>query len=123
MKIHSLFFGMLISSSSLFAASKGVAQQGQTQMQGQGQTQMMAPAPDCSQLNPDEQDFANQITDTNNKSTFCSQFTPQQRKQAMQMMNQPDAQGNMMNADQSVQQVMINSGQRRTRTGGGCPVK
>ncbi len=60
---------------------------------------------------------------------FCSQFTAQQRRQAMQMMDQPDASGNMMTADESVQQVMMSSGMTppatnaKPRTGGGCPVK
>jgi hypothetical protein len=116
----------IAASSSLFAAKqKDKAQLGQ--MQGQQQGQMMD-QPDCTKLTADEQNFANQIMDMNNKMMFCSQFTPQQRQQTMQMMGQTDASGNMMTADQAVQQTMQNNGmtpmnQRRNKSSGGCPVK
>jgi uncharacterized membrane protein len=117
----------VISASSLFAAAGNSNRQKQpASVAQQGQAQMMTPPADCSKMSADEQNFASQMSDMNNKSMFCSQFTPQQRQQAMQMMGQPDASGNMMSADQAVQQVMQSSTpstQRRTRAGGGCPVK
>ncbi len=119
----------IVASSSLFAAKqKDKAQLGQMQDQGQSQDQMMMNQPDCTKMSADEQNFANQIMDMNNKMMFCSQFTPQQRRQAMQMMGQTDASGNMMTADQAVKQTMQNNGmtpmtQQRNRSNGGCPVK
>jgi hypothetical protein len=127
---------LIAMSTSLFAASKSANQKGSGkvqlgQMQGQqGQTNQgqMMNEPDCSKLTADEQNFANQMNDMNNKTMFCTQFTPQQRQQAMQMMGQTDASGNMMTADQAVKQVMQNSGatpmtQQRGRSSGGCPMK
>lgn len=82
--------------------------------------------PSCSQLTPAEQNFAAQVIDMNNKEAFCSQFTAAQRRQAMQMMGQPDGSGNRMTADQAIQQVMSTTvppaNKTRPRTGG-CPVK
>lgn len=84
----------------------------------------------CSQLSQAEQNFAAQIMDMNNKMMFCSQMTMQQRQQAMQMMGQPDSSGNVMNADQAVQQVMGSSPMMAPQTqpksnasSGGCPVQ
>jgi len=85
---------------------------------------------DCSAMTADEQQFANQIVDPKLKMMFCTKFTPDQRNTAMQSMNQPDAQGNMMSADQSVQKVMKDNNmtmpmmqQQQQRSGaGGCPV-
>ena len=124
MKKHILFLSMLgISASSLFAAaanSNGSNPQ-------EGQEKMLAQAADCSTMSIAEQSFANQLNDMNNRTAFCTQFTPQQRQQAMQMNGQLDSSGNMMSADQAVQQVMqMNSTpamQQGKRTGGGCPVK
>ena len=110
---------VLSASSSLCAAqnsSKASAQSGQMTNQNA----------DCSQLSPQEQNFANQVMDMNNKTMFCSQMTMQQRQQAMQMMGQPDASGNMMNADQAVQQVMGATPMTQPKpkaSNGGCPVK
>ncbi len=94
------------------------------------QGQMMMQTPNCNQLTPAEQNFAAQIMDMNNKTMFCTQFTAQQRQQAMQMMGQTDSSGNKMNADQAVQQVMGSGSmstpatQQKPRTSGGaCPVK
>ncbi len=139
MKKTAFFLSILVivANSSLFAASKSSNQKGSGkaqlgQMQGQQEQQMnqgqMMNQPDCTKLTADEQNFANQINDMNNKTMFCTQFTPQQRQQAMQMMGQTDASGNMMTADQAVNQVMQNSGmtpmtQQRGRSSSGCPVK
>ncbi len=104
MKKTALFCALVLAASaSLCAAQKGNSKFGQ--MQGQ-QEQM----PDCTQLTPDEQNFANQMMDVNNRNTFCTQFTQQQRQQAMRMLGQQDDSGNTMNADQSVQQVMQRNG-------------
>jgi hypothetical protein len=121
---------------SLFAApQKGNGQNGgiplgqMQEQQGQtDQNQMMMGQPDCTKLSADEQNFAYQIMDMNNKSMFCTQFTSQQRQQAMQMMGQTDASGNMMTADMAVKKVMKNNGmapmpQQQGRSTGGCPVK
>lgn len=92
----------------------------------QGQTPV---ATDCSHLSQREQDFSAQITDPKKRAAFCSEFTMQQRQHAMQLMGQPDSSGNLMNADQAVQEVM-GSGtmvpmtqQNMNSSGGGCPVK
>lgn len=139
MKKNIFFLSVLVvaASSSLFAASKSANQKGPEkaqlgQMQGQqgqpmNQGQMMN-EPDCTTLSADEQNFAYQINDMNNKMMFCTQFTPQQRQQAMQMMGQTDASGNMMTADEACKQVMQNSGMTpmakpKGRSSGGCPVK
>ncbi|MBS0620695.1 MAG: hypothetical protein JSS61_04465 [Verrucomicrobia bacterium] len=86
------------------------------------------PTVDCSQLNPDELSFAAKMTSMQNKMTFCNQFTPEQRMQAMQMGDKPDASGKMMSPDDAVQKVMQMHNMAPTpmaqpRTGGGCPVK
>jgi hypothetical protein len=94
-------------------------QQGQGQMM-QGQ---MMQAPDCSQLTQDEQNFAAQIMNMNNRTLFCNQFTSQERQQAMQMMGQKDSSGNAISADQAVQQVLGSGAQQTTRANRGCPVK
>jgi hypothetical protein len=109
-------------SASLFAApasygSNGTGQQGQ-----------MMQTPDCSQLRPDEQIFAAQIMDMNNRAMFCSQFSRQQRQQAMQMNGQRDDSGNVMNADQAVQQAMgsapmMTPSTQQKSSNGGCPVQ
>lgn len=124
MKKYVLFLSMLgISANSLFAAA--VNSNGSNPQEGQ--TKLLAEAAECSTLTPAEQNFANQLNDMNNRSTFCTQFTSQQRQQAMQMNGQLDSSGNMMNPDQAVQQVMRMSStpamQPKKRTGGGCPVK
>jgi hypothetical protein len=120
MKKHILFFSLLgLSAGSLFAAAANPQQE--------GQEKMLAQAADCSTMSVAEQSFANQLNDMNNRAAFCTQFTPQQRQQAMQMNGQLDSSGNMMNPDQAVQQVMQTNPtpamQQRKRTGGGCPVK
>ena len=113
----------------LFAAQKGNGKAPLGQMQGQtDENQMMMGQPDCTKLTADEQNFAYQIMDMNNKSMFCTQFTSQQRSQAMQMMGKTDAAGNIMTADMAVKQVMQNNGmkpmpQQQGRSPGGCPVK
>jgi hypothetical protein len=110
---------LALSATQLFAASDNVIAQ-------QSQAQMSSVA-DCSKMSTAEQSFAGQLTDVNNKAMFCSQFTPQQRQQAMQMSGQMDASGNRINPDQAVQQVMASASipatQPRVRSGGGCPVK
>ncbi len=122
----------LAAGSQLFAAPASAnGATGQQPASGSAQQgQMMMQSPNCSQLTQTEQNFAAQIMDMNNRTMFCTQFTAQQRQQAMQMMGQPDSSGNTMNADQAVQQVMGSGSmpspatQPRPRTSGGaCPVK
>lgn len=119
MKKYVLFSSVVIfSASSLFAGS---GQSGKTAQQAQPQT--MAPAANCSQLSADEQKFSSKLTDSN-KMMFCSQFTSEQRVQAMQITGQPDVNGKIISADQAVQQVgQARATQPKKRAGGGCPVK
>jgi hypothetical protein len=125
MKKCVISFSALITaiSSSLFAEPVVLAKPAPVYGAQQGQTA----TPDCSQLNQAEQNFAAQIMDINNRAMFCSQFSIQERQQAMQMMGQPDSSGNLMNADQAVQQVMgsgsMPMSQQKPRSSGGCPVK
>jgi len=91
-----------------------------------GQDDVMNQSSDCARLREEEQYFATQIMDANNKSMFCSQFTAEQRQRAMQMLGQLDSSGTKMNADQAVMRVrsMSSPGAKtQTRTGGACPVR
>jgi hypothetical protein len=72
---------------------------------------------DCSKLTSKEQAFAAQIITKNNKRRFCSQFTPAQRQQAMQLMGQLDGNGNPMDADQAIQRVAGSSAQLENKGG------
>ena len=77
-------------------------------------------------LSPEEQKFANQLTNSDNIAMFCNQFTPEQRHQAMQLKGQRDEAGNILTADRAVQQVAGNTlppNKSPRRSGGGCPVK
>lgn len=73
----------------------------------------------CSMLTTDEQAFAAQLSDPANRAMFCSEFTAEQRQQAMGMMT------GSMTADQAVQQVMQKGSTRSSpaRRSGGCPAK
>jgi hypothetical protein len=120
------YFFAIAATCSLFAAQKNTGKAPLGQMQDQNQ--MMMGQPDCNKLSADEQNFAYQIMDPNNKSMFCTQFTAQQRQQAMQMMGKTDASGNMMTADMAVKQVMQTNGMvpaagGQSKSTGGCPVK
>lgn len=76
----------------------------------------------CSQFSKAEQNFAAQMNDIKNKKMFCSQFTPEQRQQAMRIAAELDTRGNRMSADQAVQSVNARASQK-PRSNGGCPVK
>ncbi len=123
-----IFLGVVVlfSSTWILAATtekKVAAPAGKTAQQNN----QMSPSAGCSRMSVAEQNFSTQLQNSDNQSMFCSQFTPQQRQQAMQMRGQKDNYGNTMNADDAVQQVMqMNSipyTQRKPRSGGGCPVK
>ena len=116
------------------AASSSVLAAGTNQgMKGPSQGQpgaVLTPDSSCNALTSDEQNFAGQILDKNNQLIFCTQFTPQQRQMAMQMLGKPDSAGNKISADGAVLQVIQTSGitppaaPSRARTpGGACPVK
>ena len=82
----------------------------------------------CSQLSDEEQAFASQLTNPDNHSLFCSQFTSVQRKMAMQLSGQVDANGNKITPDQAVQQLVLSgkTGPSTTpmrRPGGSCPLQ
>ena len=114
---------VMLTATSILSAATAKSEKKIAQQQCQSQPMMGA---DCSKMSPSEKSFAGQLTDMNNKTMFCSQFTPQQRQQAMTMMGQTDTYGNAMNADQAVQKVM-QSGQtapaQPKRPAGACPVK
>lgn len=120
---------ILAAGRALYAAPPTANPQPSNQAPSQQQTQTMQEqpmeVPECSQLSPAEAQFANQLTDPANKILFCTQFTPQQRKEAMQMVGKPDAMGNRMSADQAVQQLGGGGAsiQPGRRPGGACPVK
>ena len=90
-------------------------------------TSTMTLPPACNALSMDEQDFAGQIMDSHNQKMFCSQFTSQQRGEAMRMLGTSDASGNKMSADAAVKQVMKTNGMmpsaersKMNSTGGSC---
>lgn len=93
-----------------------------------GATPQPAQPAQCSQMTPEEQTFANQLTDPNNQTIFCSQLTSDQRQMAMQLTGRVDAKGNKITADQAVQQVVLTSkgGSSTTpnrKPGGACPLQ
>ena len=78
---------------------------------------------DCSNMSPEVQQFANQLSMTN-KKMFCGQFSAAQRSSAMQYATQQDANGNMMSADQAVQKVAGENNMRASqKSPTGCPIK
>ena len=58
----------------------------------------------CSGLSATEQHFAKQLN-PQNRALFCAQFTPAQRQAAMLQAAEPDATGNLISADQAVEDV------------------
>ncbi len=110
--------------SSMSAAPAPLPPRSATPAQGQTPVTM-----DCSHLSQAEQNFSVQIMNPKNREAFCSDFTMQQRQQAMQLVGQPDSSGNIMNADQAVQEVMESgtmvpmTQQNMNSSRGGCPVK
>ncbi len=85
---------------------------------------------DCSQLTPDEQDFANQLNPTN-KMVFCNKFTPDMRTSAMEMSGQMGMDGTLITNDQAVERVAKDNNMTMPmaapagtpRQGGSCPTK
>lgn len=117
-------FGALLAFTVLFAAAPTPLPP-RSSSPAQGQTPVNT---DCNNLSQSEQNFSAQIMDAQNRTAFCSQFTMQQRQQAMQLMGQPDSSGNIMNADQAVQEVLGSGAavpmtqQNMRSSSGGCPV-
>jgi hypothetical protein len=60
----------------------------------------------CSQLNPDEHQFAFGLSKENRK-LFCEKFTPVQRAAAMQLTSQPDPTGALLSPDDAVVRVAM----------------
>ena len=141
MKKNAFFLSALVITASCGANDKDRNGGNQSEIaaagMSQGQQNPMTPSmgmppagPNCTALTPNEQVFAGQIMEMDNKMMFCSQFTPQQRQMAMQMVGKPDAAGNKMSADGAVQQVMQTNGMmapaaspKGRPSGGSCPVK
>ncbi len=92
---------------------------------GQG---MMNQRTDCSQLTPDEQDFANQLNPSN-KMVFCSKFNADMRTSAIEMSGQMGPDGTLITNDQAVEQVAKDNNMGMpmappaARQGGSCPAK
>lgn len=92
------------------------------------QSGMANPVAGCSSYSKEEQAFAAGLLDMNNQVIFCSQFSPGQRQQAMEMAGNPDANGNAVSADDAVRQTMQSSAPAggttsKRKPGGACPVK
>ncbi|MES2122310.1 MAG: hypothetical protein V4492_05980 [Chlamydiota bacterium] len=92
------------------------------------QSGMANPVAGCSSMSQDEQDFAAKLLDMNNQVVFCSQFSPGQRQQAMDIAGKPDANGNAVSADDAVAQTMQGSATGagatpKRKPGGACPLK
>lgn len=92
------------------------------QQQPKPQTQM----PDCSQLTPDEQIFATQLSPAQ-KKMFCTKFDTTMRSNAMEMSGQMGDNGVLMTNDQAVEQVARDNNMAMPmvppRKGGSCPSK
>ncbi len=86
------------------------------------------PAADCTQMTPQEKNFASQLTDPNNRMLFCQKMNVDQRAKVMGMTNM-DASGNRMSSDEAVRQyanqnnMMTPAAPAKKSTSGGCPVK
>lgn len=96
----------------------------QNEISQNSQNQMMNPSTqaNCNALSPAEQDFAKRLS-ADNQKMFCGRFSADQRKTAMQMAGQTDANGNIMNPDQAVQKVAGPRYGNSPSNGGGCPVR
>lgn len=78
---------------------------------------------DCSNLNPQEMEFANHLNSAN-RGLFCNRMNPAQRSRTMQMTTQPDSYGNTLSPDQAVEQVARENQLMIQRRGGGaCPAR
>lgn len=111
----------------LLSATSGLISQTPTTVMPP-QPGMTNPVAGCSSMSQDEQDFAAKLLDMNNQVIFCSQFSPGQRQQAMDLAGKPDATGNMVSADDAVAQTMQGSSAgagttSKRKPGGACPMK
>ncbi|MFI5334276.1 MAG: hypothetical protein ACHQT8_03810 [Chlamydiales bacterium] len=94
-----------------------------------GQPKVMKKA-GCSQLSPDEQDFAGELSPSQ-KMVFCNKFDPGMRTSAMEMSGQMGDDGMLMTNDQAVESVAKDNGilmpvmgtQPQQRKSGSCPAK
>ncbi len=79
---------------------------------------------DCEKLMPSEQVFSKGLT-SQNQMYFCSKFSKEQRRMAMDMTKQADTKGKMMSADQAVEKVTKDDrvAPMKPKMGGSCPVK
>lgn len=103
------------------------AQPQPAQPNGNGKAMMSPKAADCSQMTPDEMDFANQLNPMN-KAMFCGKFSSDMRNSAMQMSGEMGPDGNMITNDQAVEKVakdnnMMMPAAPAARQGGSCPAK
>lgn len=90
------------------------------------QSKPMTPKLDCSQLTPDEQDFATQLSPAQ-KMMFCNKFDTDMRSKAIDMSGQMGDNGVLMTNDQAVEQVARDNNMPMPmappRKGGSCPSK
>ncbi len=92
------------------------------------QAGMTNPVAGCSEMSQEEREFAAKLLDMNNQTIFCSQFSPGQRQQAMDLAGKPDANGNTQSADDAVSQTMQGASPAagatsKRKPGGACPLK
>ncbi len=88
---------------------------------------MPAPKADCTKLTAQEQDFANQLNPMN-KALFCTRFTADMRKSAMEKAGEMGMDGTLVTNDQATEQVakdynLTVPSMPGTRPSGSCPAK
>lgn len=114
----------------LAAQNGGSAPNGNAQpkapMQNNSQQNMMGKA-DCSQLSPDEQDFATQLS-APHRMMFCNKFDAGMRGAAMEASGQMGTNGMLVTNDQAVEQVAKDNNMMMPmapakRQTSGCPAK
>jgi hypothetical protein len=76
----------------------------------------------CGGMSAMEQAFMSGMTPAN-QEMFCSRFDQSMRDAAMNMSGTPDADGNMMTPDQSVEKVARDRNLAPSTGKGGCSVK
>lgn len=82
---------------------------------------------DCSQLSPDEQDFATQLS-APHRMVFCNKFDSEMRASAMEAAGQMGTSGMLVTNDQAVEQVARDNNMMMPmapakRQSSGCPAK
>ncbi|MBY0529172.1 MAG: hypothetical protein K2P51_03175 [Rhabdochlamydiaceae bacterium] len=99
---HYLLACCVISASGVCADDPMTPMQPSTQSQP---SQVQGPV-DCSNLSKEEQLFASQMTDWNNRSVFCAKLNSEQRRAIMELSSKPNSSGVLMTPDQALLQYM-----------------